>query len=158
SLSGTLTVNASGGIASFSNLSINQPGDGYTLTATSPGFTPAPSDPFKIWGSLQPCATSCTASGSTSTTSATVTTTSAAPAGDLLGFALGGVDYTCAGGYTRVSDPVSFDVLSPSGVPLPTAQFTATLQIDSAAVLASGRTDPKQWQLCYASTQPFTAL
>lgn len=159
SLSGTLTVNASGGVASFSDLSIDQPGDGYTLTATSPGFTPAPSGPFKILGSLQPCSTApCTASSSTTTTSATVTTTSAVPAGDFLGFAIGGADFTCAGTYQRVSDPVNFDVFSPSGVPLPSARFTVSLQVNKSAVLASGRTGAAQWQVCYASTQQFTAL
>jgi hypothetical protein len=159
SLSGTLTVNASGGVASFSDLSIDQPGDGYTLTATSPGITPVTSDPFKIWGSLQRCpTTSCSASSSTATTSATVTTTSAVPAGDFLGFAIGGADFICVGTYQRASDPVSFDVLSPSGVALSSAQFTVTLQIDKPAVLTSGRTGASQWQICYASQQPFIPL
>ena len=159
SLSGTLTVNASGGVASFSDLSINQPGDGYTLTATSPGFAPAPSDQFKILGSLQQCPTTpCTASGSTATTSATVTATSPIPAGDFLGFALGGADFVCVGTYQRVSDPVSFNIFSPSGVALASARFTVTLQIDKAAVLTSGRTGAAQWQICYASQQPFNSL
>lgn len=160
SLSGTLTVNASGGIAAFSDLSINQPGDGYTLTATSPGLSPAPpSNPFKIWVSAQPCTAPCSASSSTTTTKATVTTTSSIPAGDFLGFSLsGGTAYTCAGTYQRVSDTVSFDVLSPSGVALSSAQFTVTLQISKSTVLASGRTGASQWQICYASTQPFTTL
>jgi hypothetical protein len=159
SLSGTLTVNASGGVASFADLSINQPGDGYTLTATSPGFAPAPpSNPFKIWESAQPCTAPCSASSSTDTTSATVTTTSPIPAGDFLAFSIGGADFVCAGTYTRVSDPVSFDVLSPSGVALSSARFTVTLQIDKAAVLASGRTGAAQWQICYASQQPFSSL
>jgi hypothetical protein len=160
SLSGTLTVNASGGVASFSDLSIDQVGDGYTLTATSPGFTPAtPSDPFRILGSLQPCSTNpCSVSSSTGTTSATVTATSAIPAGDFLGVAIGGADFICAGTYQRVSDPVGFDVFSPSNVPLPSARFTVSLQINKTAVLASGRTGAAQWQICYASTQPFTSL
>lgn len=159
SLSGTLTVNAIGGIASFSDLSINQPGDGYTLTATSPGITPETSDQFKIWGSLQHClTTSCSASSSTATTSASVAVTSAIPPGDFLGFAIGGANFVCVGTYQRVSDPVSFDVLSPSGVALASAQFTVTLQIDKPAVLTSGRTGASQWQVCYASQQPFTAL
>ena len=34
-LSGTTTATVSGGVATFSNLSINQPGTGYTLVATS---------------------------------------------------------------------------------------------------------------------------
>jgi hypothetical protein len=159
SLSGTLTVSATGGVASFSDLSIDQSGDGYTLTATSPGLTPATSDPFKIWESLQRCSTTpCSASSSTATTSAAVTTSSAIPNEDFLGFALGGVDFNCGGTYQRVSDPVSFEVFSPSGVALPNARFTVSLQIDKAAVKASGRTGASQWQICYASTQPFRSL
>lgn len=48
-LSGTLTAstNASG-VATFSNLSINKVGTGYTLTATSTGLTGATSNPFNI--------------------------------------------------------------------------------------------------------------
>lgn len=156
SLSGTLTVNASGGVASFSNLSIDEPGDGYTLTATSPGITPATSDPFDILGSLQPCSTtSCSVSSLTATTSATVTTTSAIPVGDFLGVGVGGVSYTCGGTYQQVSDAVSFDVFDSSGTPLASAQFTVTLEIDKSAVQTSGRTGASQWQVCYASTQPF---
>ena len=46
-LSGTLTepTNASG-VATFSDLSINKPGFGYTLTASSTGLTGATSNPF----------------------------------------------------------------------------------------------------------------
>ena len=46
-LSGTLTepTNASG-VATFSDLSINNPGFGYTLTASSTGLTGATSNPF----------------------------------------------------------------------------------------------------------------
>ena len=47
-LSGTTTKNASGGIASFSDLSINQAGYGYTLTASSTGLTGATSSGFNI--------------------------------------------------------------------------------------------------------------
>ena len=159
SLSGTLTVNASGGIASFSDLSIDQQGVGYTLIATSPGFTQAPpSSSFDISGSVQSsCSTPCTVSSSTATTTATVTVTSAIPPGDFLTAGVGGVDYACAGTYTRVSDPVTFNVVSPSGVALSSARFTVTLDIDKSAVLASGRTGASQWQICYASTQPFPA-
>jgi hypothetical protein len=47
-LSGTLTVTVSGGIATFNDLSIDQAGDGYTLHATTAGLTGANSDPFSI--------------------------------------------------------------------------------------------------------------
>lgn len=158
-LSGTLTVNASGGVASFSDLSIDQQGVGYTLTATSPGFSPAPpSGTFDILGGLQPSsscsATSCTVTTSTATTTVTVTTTSNIPPGDFLAVSVGGVDYSCPG-YQRASDPVRFNVLTSSGAPLEGVQFTVTLQIDKTAVLASGRTGASQWRICYASTQTF---
>jgi hypothetical protein len=47
-LSGALTVLASGGVATFSNLSIDQPGAGDTLTATSPALLAATSNGFTI--------------------------------------------------------------------------------------------------------------
>jgi uncharacterized repeat protein (TIGR01451 family) len=47
-LSGTLTVNAVAGVATFSDLSINNAGIGYTLTASSAGLTGATSDAFNI--------------------------------------------------------------------------------------------------------------
>jgi hypothetical protein len=48
SLSGTKTVTAAGGVATFSDLSINRNGTGYTLTASSSGLTGATSNPFNI--------------------------------------------------------------------------------------------------------------
>ena len=47
-LSGTETVAAVGGIATFSNLSINKAGLGYTLTASGADLTGVVSDPFNI--------------------------------------------------------------------------------------------------------------
>jgi hypothetical protein len=47
-LSGTKTVTASAGVATFSTLSINNLGTGYTLRATSSGLTAATSTPFDI--------------------------------------------------------------------------------------------------------------
>jgi hypothetical protein len=51
-LSGTTTVVAVGGIASFSTLSIDQPGIGYTLTATAVGPTGATSAAFDVSATL----------------------------------------------------------------------------------------------------------
>lgn len=157
SLSGTVTVHAKGGIASFSNLSIDKPGIGYTLTARSPGITPATSARFTIWGSLRHCSTTpCSASSSSATTAGTVTTSSADPA-EFLGVGIGGASFTCRGTYQPVSDPFSFDVLSPSGIAQRDAQFAASLQIDKSLVKASGHPGAASWQICYASTSPFTA-
>jgi len=47
-LSGTLTVAAVAGVATFSDLSIDRVGNGYTLTVSSAGLTGATSDPFNI--------------------------------------------------------------------------------------------------------------
>jgi hypothetical protein len=47
-LSGTLSVNVSQGVATFSNLSINRTGVGYTLKASATGLTTAFSGPFDI--------------------------------------------------------------------------------------------------------------
>ena len=47
-LTGTTTVNAVGGVATFSNLSINKVGNGYTLVASSSGLTGATSNAFNI--------------------------------------------------------------------------------------------------------------
>jgi hypothetical protein len=47
-LSGTTSVNAVNGVATFSSLSINKTGNGYTLSATSSGLTSATSNAFNI--------------------------------------------------------------------------------------------------------------
>jgi adhesin/invasin len=47
-LSGTATVAAVGGVATFSNLSINRNANGYTLTAGASGLAGATSSPFTI--------------------------------------------------------------------------------------------------------------
>jgi hypothetical protein len=51
-LGGTTTVNAVGGIASFSGLTITQPGNGYTLVASATGFNSSNSAAFNIQPSL----------------------------------------------------------------------------------------------------------
>src|SRR5262249_33465345 len=47
-LSGTATVTVSGGVATFGDLSINNAGTGYTLTATSGSLTGATSSAFNV--------------------------------------------------------------------------------------------------------------
>jgi hypothetical protein len=158
SLSGTVTVHARGGVASFSGLSISKPGIGYTLTASSPGITSATSADFTIWGSLQHCSTApCSASSSSETTAGTVTTTSAAQA-EFLGVGIGGASYTCSGTYRPVSQPFVFDVLSPAGVAQPGAQFAVSLEISKSTVQGSGHPGASSWQICYAARSSFTAV
>jgi len=69
-LSGTLTKAAVNGVATFSNISINKVGNGYTLNATATGLTAATSSPFNITAGtpaqlafgIQPCNTTAGAS------------------------------------------------------------------------------------------------
>ena len=47
-LGGTLTVNALNGVATFPDLTLDQAGAGYTLTAAAPGLTGVTSQPFAV--------------------------------------------------------------------------------------------------------------
>ena len=67
-LSGTTTVNASSGVVTFSNLSINNAGTNYTLTASSSGLTSATSSAFNI----TQASTTTTITNATSLATATV--------------------------------------------------------------------------------------
>ncbi len=59
-LSGTLGVSAISGVATFSNLSINNTANGYTLTASASGFTTVTSSLFNVTSA---CTSNCTISG-----------------------------------------------------------------------------------------------
>jgi len=157
-LSGTKTVSASGGVASFPNLSINQPGIGYRLTATSRGMFPVTSGHFDIWSSIRQCSTTpCSATASSATTSGTVTATSSDGSPQFVAAGIGGDNnYTCAGTYQPVSDPFSFDVVSGSGGMGQGGQFTVALRIEKSKVQSSGHPGASTWQICYASTSSFT--
>jgi hypothetical protein len=56
-LGGTTSVAAAGGIATFSNLSVDQAGTGYTLAASADGLTGVESNPFNITTDPVPLAT-----------------------------------------------------------------------------------------------------
>ncbi|MFL5507236.1 MAG: Ig domain-containing protein, partial [Gemmatimonadales bacterium] len=72
-LGGTVTQNTVNGVATFSNLTLNKTGTGYTLTASSPGLTSATSSAFNILPGApvglrlvtQPCSGSATCSAGT---------------------------------------------------------------------------------------------
>ena len=157
-LSGTKTVSAIGGVASFSDLSINKPGIGYRLTATSRGMFPVTSGHFDIWSSIEQCpSTPCSATASSDTTSGTVTATRSTGSPQFVAAGIGGNnDYSCAGTYQPVSDPFSFDVVSGSGGMGQGGEFTVALRIDKATVQSSGHLGASTWQICYASTSSFS--
>src|SRR5438552_3775982 len=56
-VAGTTSVNAVSGVATFSTLSINNAGNGYTLTASASGLTGATSASFNITAAPPPPAT-----------------------------------------------------------------------------------------------------
>src|SRR5439155_27044751 len=56
-LTGTIPVAAAAGVATFTDLSIDTPGTGYTLTATSGTLTQATSNAFNITATPPPPAT-----------------------------------------------------------------------------------------------------
>ncbi len=67
SLSGTLTRQASGGLATFDDLSINKVGTGYTLSVTSSGLTSTTSNAFNVAASIIVSASQSTAIASPAT-------------------------------------------------------------------------------------------
>lgn len=156
-LSGTVMVAASGGIASFSDLKINQPG-GYTLVAASPGITSATSDSFTIFAGSSCTSSTCTASASSPTTSGTVTTSSAT-AGDSIMAEMQSVNsnfnYQCPT-YSAVADVLGFAVFTAQGAP-DSIPLTVTIRIEKSLV-SSTHPGASSWQICYASTTQFKAV
>jgi len=163
-LSGTTTMATLGGVADFANLTINQPGTGYTLEATATGqapatvFTSAISNSFTISQVVQLCsATSATCTASpppTATTATSITTTSAS--GDFAALILSSPTLTC-NHYTAVSDMADFGIFTSSGSPVGTASVTATLTISASAVASSPR-PLIFWQVCYGSPTSFPSI
>jgi len=151
-LSGNTSEPAVGGIATFSNLSIDAPGVGDTLEAQSTGIASATSSPFTIWLVLASCNGSCSGSSSSKTTTGIVSTSAT---GEFLGVGVGGTTFSCGPSYQPLSDPLSFDALTPSGAADSGAVFTGSLEVAKSVVLSSGHNGASTWQICYASVQTF---
>lgn len=159
-LSGTTTALASGGQASFGNLSIGTQGLNYSLTASTqtPGISPGTSAYFDVLPTIQSCSTSpCSSSVSNNTTTTGFVSTAPATTGQFLGIGLGGVSLSCGPSYPLTSDPISFDVFSATGAPQNGALVSAVLEISKAAVKSSGHPGASSWQICYASPNYFAA-
>jgi hypothetical protein len=153
-LSGTVTVVSSRGVADFGNLQINKAGVGYDLAASSPGFTSATSNFFTVPGQIQACTTgSCSASQLTSTTAASVATSSP---GNFVTLGLGSLSFTCDH-YQAVSDAAAFGVFDASGTSIASALSTVTLTV-SASLVHSTHRPLFLWLACYGSQTPFPAI
>jgi hypothetical protein len=114
SLSGTATVNAVHGVASFQGLSLNEPGNDYTLTASSSGMKGDTSSGFDAQSQGTPCsAGTCTLTSGTTQGSGQVTATGASGTQvDLVGSvnANGDGPLTC-GSYVSM-DPNTYEFLT----------------------------------------------
>ena len=111
----------------------------------------------------KPCppGSSCSASATSALgDSITVTTSAPVPAGDTVVAGIdgagSGISYSCPT-YTSSPDVFSFSVFDANGVAQPIA-LTVTIRIDKSVVSMSGHPGASSWQICYASTTPFTTL
>lgn len=145
-LSGTTPVVASGGIATFSDLSISQPGDGYTLVASAGGLGSATSSAFNVAGLVKHCDPNVDCSGTLSqgNTGATVNAL-ADPSAPVLTMSLspGGID--CAD-YEEQSGTLTFNV---------TSSRTKEITMSFDTGLSPYFVNPDAFQVCFESETPF---
>jgi hypothetical protein len=155
-LSGTTSaVTGMTGSATFSPLSIDLTGY-YQLRASASGFTSVNSTPFQITSTVQKCTSDpCSTSSGGKYDSASSTAINEG-SGDLLSVGIGGFVYSC-NGYTAVSDVVGTDVWQPNGVSIdPAASGQVTIVISKHLVTLSPNNGAPFYEICYASTDPFT--
>ena len=120
-LQGTTSVSSVGGIATFTDLSIDVVGGGYTLVATAEGLASATSSSFEILVSSTPLSLSVTTTadgGPGSLRQALVTANANAGTQDLIGFEIPGagphtIDLSTA--LPVVTDPVLLDATTQDG-------------------------------------------
>jgi hypothetical protein len=152
-LSGTPTVDALLGVASFSDLALSAPGT-YTLQASSPGLAPATSTTFRIDTVAAFCAedVSCSSATGVGLTTAAVTalsTAAIADAGFLTMSFNAGPSIDCAG-YDEVSaDTALVDFSSPNR----TKQ--ATLTFDKKLMALTPNNGASFLEFCFGSPAPF---
>jgi hypothetical protein len=153
-LSGTKTVSAVNGLASFSTLSIDDAG-AYTLLATSPGATPATSTPFRIDDVAVSCTPGVDCSGSISSRnlSANVTAFSGGltSGSDFLTFSLDNGPVLDCAGYTEMSpDWVVVEATSSARTK------SATLIIPKRLMNAVANNGASFIEMCFGAPEPFT--
>jgi hypothetical protein len=144
-LGGTSPVLTSAGIATFSDLSIDQPGDGYTLVASA-GVGSATSDAFNIAGLVVACEPNvdCTGSLSQDGTGATVNALADESAPVLtMSLTPGGIDCEA---YVEQSSTLTFNVTS-------SREKRVTLSFDTE--LDPYYLNPDDFQVCFESDTPF---
>ena len=120
-LSGTTIKNAAGGASAFADLKINQAGNGYTLTATSPGISSATTTTFNITSSGSVTGTVSKATGGGAIAGASLQARQA-------GVVKGTASTTSSGGYTISGlAPGTYDIRADAGGFSPQTQSSLTI-------------------------------
>jgi hypothetical protein len=113
SLSGSATVQAVGGVASFQGLSLNEQGNGYTLVASSSGMASGTSAQFDAQGQGTQCSGSgCTLTATTTQGSGQVAATGSNATGALVGSVNAPGDAALACGSYQTADPNTYEFFS----------------------------------------------
>ncbi len=126
-LTGTTVRNASGGAGAFADLKINQPGTGYTLTATSSSLTSATTTAFNILSGGSVAGTVSKAAGGGAVTGASIEALQS-------GVVKGTASTSSAGSYT-ISGlvPGSYDIRADAGGFSPQTQTGVTVNAGATA-------------------------
>jgi hypothetical protein len=143
-LSGTTHATTVGGVATFSNLVVSDPGE-YRLVAASQGAK-TPSNGFLIANEIAPCTGSCDAQGSVPNNTA-VDASATNAAGNLAVSVFGGTappGGVCAGFVPQGTG--SFVNILPRGATLP--DFVITWTLDKSLVRKSGNPGASKYNIC----------
>jgi hypothetical protein len=149
-LSGTTTATASGGVASFANLSISAPGT-YSLTASSSGLASATSSSFHIDQVAVPCIEDVTCTATLANGQTTFDVTAPANAAADAGFLV------ISNGTSPAIDCANYNELTATATTIvgPDRTKTVTATIDRHVMSAQHRS----WssvQMCFGAPYPFT--
>lgn len=126
-LSGTTVRNAASGVGAFADLKIDQTGNGYTLTATSPGLTSATTTAFNITSGGNVAGTVTKAAGGGAITGASVEALQA-------GVVKGTASTNSAGSYTISGlTPGTYDIRADAGGFSPQTQSGVTVNAGATA-------------------------
>jgi hypothetical protein len=131
-LSGTLSVDPANGVATFTDLSIQQEGTGFQLVASGQDLTPATSAAFTITDNIAPSTPVITATPA-SATSVTVTWTAVGDDGNL-GTA---ASYDLRYATTPINNDAQFDAATQAATPAPQAPGSVMTQTVSGLNLAT---------------------
>jgi hypothetical protein len=157
-LHGTVTVAATGGVASFSTLSIDAPGS-YTLRASSPGLSSATSDAFRVDQVAVACVEDVTCSATIANGTTTFDVTAPGNAGTDAGVLVLdngiGVAIDCAG-YDELT-------ATPTVIEGPNRAKTVTSTIDKRTMNQLPNNGASFLQMCFGApytfaTRPGTSL